>query len=294
LLTTVVLSGGTVSASHLLRGLRDLLTAAEAKAWMIEERRGELEDWLALFPFSDNPEALFEAFTDVPAQHRRVHRLERALAALGATPDDRAAQILHRLARELPEVMNGHAWIDALNARPPVEAARVILDLTIGGMLPKEHLQYNAKAQHILAAAVNRDPAFRAELYDRHRTTVPSDLKAFFSHVIAEVPDADGILELVEADGKSGRPFGGPLQLALDSITRREEPGSGSTFYIYSRPLPELRKGLFALTVGGSHRAVLARLSLEMIDHARDMYGPVETEPRHPDILSGRPWPILN
>jgi hypothetical protein len=114
------------------------------------------------------------------------------------------------------------------------------------------------------------------------------------AHVIAEVPDDDAILELVNADAESGRPFGGPLQLALDNITRRQEPGGGGTYYIYSQPLPETRKRLFARTADRSHGAMLARLSLEMIDHMRDMYGPVESEPRHPDIASGRPWPILN
>ena len=32
---------------------------------------------------------------------------------------------------------------------------------------------------------------------------------------------------------------------------------------------------------------------LNYIDKLRDEYGAPESEPRHPDITSGRPWPIL-
>jgi hypothetical protein len=32
---------------------------------------------------------------------------------------------------------------------------------------------------------------------------------------------------------------------------------------------------------------------LNQIDEIRDEYGLPEGEPRHPDLASGRPWPIL-
>ena len=36
-----------------------------------------------------------------------------------------------------------------------------------------------------------------------------------------------------------------------------------------------------------------AARSLNAIDKLRDEYGAPETEPRRPDLASGRPWPII-
>jgi hypothetical protein len=36
----------------------------------------------------------------------------------------------------------------------------------------------------------------------------------------------------------------------------------------------------------------LAKECLIAIDEIRDEYGPAESEPRHPDIDSGRQWPV--
>jgi len=43
----------------------------------------------------------------------------------------------------------------------------------------------------------------------------------------------------------------------------------------------------------GHEAAVLTIWKRNVIDELRDDYGSVEGEPRHPDIESGRPWPIV-
>jgi hypothetical protein len=43
---------------------------------------------------------------------------------------------------------------------------------------------------------------------------------------------------------------------------------------------------------GAPHEAALAAPCLTAIDELRDEYGPAESEPRHPDIETGRPWPL--
>ena len=54
----------------------------------------------------------------------------------------------------------------------------------------------------------------------------------------------------------------------------------------------ELRQKLLAITTdGGSHDAA-ARV-LREIDRVRDENGAPEDEPRHPDLASGKPWPIM-
>jgi len=44
---------------------------------------------------------------------------------------------------------------------------------------------------------------------------------------------------------------------------------------------------------GQTWEAKLAKDALNAIDELRDEYGAPESEPRHPDIESGRPWPMV-
>ena len=59
-------------------------------------------------------------------------------------------------------------------------------------------------------------------------------------------------------------------------------------------PIPaiELRRKLLEMTTDGRPSDAAAR-SLKEIDRIRNEYGAPETEPRHPDLRSGKPWPIM-
>ena len=57
-------------------------------------------------------------------------------------------------------------------------------------------------------------------------------------------------------------------------------------------PAVELRRKLLAMTTDGGPSDAAARC-LNGIDRIRDDYGAPETEPRHPDLKSGKPWPIM-
>ena len=57
-------------------------------------------------------------------------------------------------------------------------------------------------------------------------------------------------------------------------------------------PAVELRQKLLAMTGSGGIDDPAARC-LNLVDKLRDDYGAPESEPRHPDLASGRRWPIL-
>ena len=63
---------------------------------------------------------------------------------------------------------------------------------------------------------------------------------------------------------------------------------------LYSLPAPEVRKGLLDMVVNGNDaESRLATECLTVIDEIRDDYGHVESEPRHPNIAMGVPWPQI-
>jgi hypothetical protein len=57
-------------------------------------------------------------------------------------------------------------------------------------------------------------------------------------------------------------------------------------------PAVELRAKLLAMTIDGGASDVAARC-LNQIDKMRDEYGTPDSEPRHPDLASGKRWPIM-
>jgi hypothetical protein len=74
--------------------------------------------------------------------------------------------------------------------------------------------------------------------------------------------------------------------MAIRSIALQKEPVEGwSGAYEYPPvAIAKLRKDLFAMA--------LAEVCLSVVDQLRDEHGSVASEPRHPDIASGRPWPL--
>ena len=59
--------------------------------------------------------------------------------------------------------------------------------------------------------------------------------------------------------------------------------------------MPIYRKGLFGLVVNGSvTESRLATECMSAIDEIRDDFGRVDAEPRHPDIATGVPRPLID
>jgi hypothetical protein len=76
------------------------------------------------------------------------------------------------------------------------------------------------------------------------------------------------------------------------ALDKRPTPGWTGAFDLHPVPLTALRRELFGMLEGAPHEAALAAACLTAIDELRDEYGSAESEPRHPDVETGRPWPL--
>jgi hypothetical protein len=112
--------------------------------------------------------------------------------------------------------------------------------------------------------------------------------------VVAELGTAEAVLALVRAYAEQRRGCDGLLQNAIReaALSQQRAPGWSGAYELHPVPLPELRKALFGMLVDGSPAALLAEACLTAIDELRDEYGSPEFEPRHPDVETGRPWPL--
>ena len=89
-------------------------------------------------------------------------------------------------------------------------------------------------------------------------------------------------------------PLGGALlhgvqELAIEKIPI--ENGAGA-YEQAPYDLTDIRKQLFHIAVEGGPKSKLANQLLTVIEQQRDLYGRPPSEPRHPDITSGYPFPL--
>ena len=100
---------------------------------------------------------------------------------------------------------------------------------------------------------------------------------------------------MVRVAAAAGRDFQRTeLYRALRRAMTEERPSTNMRRVqeVHPVPVPELRKAMLEMTAGEGAVAALTRRALIEIDVMRDDYGWDGGGRRHPDIASGRPWPL--
>jgi hypothetical protein len=295
LLSVLVRAGEIIQANLVLDGIKALLEEAKTNAWLLNENYGELEGWLDLLPFSDRPEATLDALELLEPNLRQPWRLRRLLAVLGHAPSPKAEHVLNLLPQKDARFLSEHDWLAALDKRGTVSAMQMLLEFICGGAFAGRPGEMDTwTISRSLAGAMRTHAEFRTEVYRRYERVPAGPGKAILEHAIAEVADTDGVLLLVRNHALQGKPFDGVLHSAIRHVAIAERPSAdwAGANEVFRVPIPELRKRLFAMTNDDTAEARLAAACLTAIDELRDDYGPAESEPRHPNIDAGRPWPL--
>jgi hypothetical protein len=119
--------------------------------------------------------------------------------------------------------------------------------------------------------------------------------KSIFEVALVELADPSIILALIRGYAANKRPYDGGLSQALRKVALGQRPFEGwiAGAYEFSVSLAELRRELFAMLLADDAQSALADECLVATDKLRDAYGRIDDVPRHPDIASGQPWPLL-
>lgn len=294
LLAALVRSGEIISADMVLDSLKNLIEEGKINSWLLDERSGELEGWLVLIPFSDRPEATLDALELLGPNLRQPWQMHHLLSALGDSPSPAAEAVLKQLPQKDSRFLSQYEWFGALGKRGTESAERILLELICEGVFENKTGGIdNWTLGRKVAGAMQTYPDFRAEVYQRYECQPAGPGRDILEHAIAEAADADGLLLLVHSYAVQGKPAS-YLHSAVKHVAVDYRPSAdwvGAT-EVFSVPVTELRKRLFAMTKDDAPEARLAADCLTTIDELRDEYGPAEAEPRHPDIDSGRPWPL--
>jgi hypothetical protein len=289
LLSAAARAGEIVSASQLMDGLRDLLSAAQTQAWRLEENHGELMGWIELFPFSDDPESVFDAIALLPEQRRQPHALTRLLQALAQSPGESALRVLKQLAANNPAFFQQYEWQNALVNLDAESAAIAVLDGIGDGRIP---VGDSFRLSRALADWAGKYATVRNAIIARYRALPPDSIRRVLEMAMGDLVDEEVFMALFE--GYLHAP-GSALSLGTSirnmAIGKRPSDQWREAFVEFGVPLTGLRARLFAMLPTHDARALLAKQILIAIEEHRDDRGRPNDEPRHPDIGSGRAWP---
>jgi hypothetical protein len=296
LLAAIALDGMVVSAAMILNGIRMFVEEAKSKTWMFRDSKWELDGWLELFAFSDRPMAVIDALELLPLNHGAAHEFERMLKAFGQSPSTEAERVLRELANRDPQFRDAFDWLAAFESRGSVDAVHDILDFVGSGAIKLSGHRHDIWGLgRRIAGAMEANPAIRDDLIQMYGTMPPGSARNIVEVAFADAPNDAAIQLMIEVLGREGRTIRQtPLPRALEKVMTEQRLSSDwrGAYEMILVPSHGLRKAIFGLADGDSAVAALAFESLVAMDNLRDRYGWADAKPRHPDIHSGRPWPL--
>ena len=299
LLTAMVLDGIVIKSDLVMQAIDEWLEDAKdpKHAWHKRQHTWEIEPWLELLPFTDRPDAVLEGLTKVKAFYGEGWRKdwERVLDAVAAMPGKAGNDLLAALARMHRDIAHDHTWMRAILGRGTQEAVLLYVDLFMAGVLSGG--RNGVDAWHVgrqLAEYVQRFPGLNDELKKRYEAAAVGPGRTMLEHFFGEAATEDDLMVMVAKYAASDKGYDGQMAQAVEAVTLDHVPiaDSPNAYNIYPAPVGSLRKKLFALLGGTPREAALASKCLSSIDHLRDEYGMASGDPRHPDIMTERPWPL--
>lgn len=291
LLQKLILSGEIVATELIVFGIEETIEAAEAEPWILTQSNAyELREWLSLLPFSSSAAKGLAAIAALPEQLRIPRVLGELMEACAVAGGDVAEALLFGLAESDARFYADHAWRNAIMRLDSLSAASRFVDAAAHGLLPSASRDGWSISRQ-LAGLMTSYPEVRTQIYGmlRQDTEIPG--QSILANAVAEQPDAAGLLLIVELETRTGRQFANWRTAELSVTSRVPSDAWTNAYAIVPQDAGELRKQLLALIRSPDDPAARC---LAAIDGARDTFGAPESEPRHPDWASKRPWPIIS
>ena len=291
LLLSLVLSGEAIEIDLVAAGIADTLEAAKTQAWILTQSDGyQLREWLRLLPFADRPAEIPAIVESLPEDQRTPRFLEEMLHSLAESPSEGVEDVVFKLAEQNPLLCSSSLWQTAVMRLSTASAAIRLIDL-IADSVVDDAFVGSWKLGREIGALMERFPEVRRRAYIRLKDGATSPGLTVLAEAVSENPDTEGLLLLLSFENERQSQRG---WRAIEKAVTRHVPVEGwkDTYDIVPIPAPELRQKLLAMTTDGGKSDFAARC-LESIDRIRDDCGLPESEPRHPDLASGKPWPII-
>jgi hypothetical protein len=293
LFAALVLDGETIAADHVLDAILNWIADGRREWWRLTERLWEVEGWLELLPFSDRPMALIEATDLLNSALPQLPHFERAVAAIVFSPSQDREQLLGELLRRFPALVGKYEWANAYVALNTPTAGITLIEQFANGTVSGTGGVAEMWLSDRLALLAQRFFGFKSELIRRLQAGTRSPERSLIERTLTTVGDETCLLALVRSVAGDQVRTTGSLRWMMENVALDRRPSDtwAGAYDLLPVPLTELRKSLFDLRNATTAEAALATDCLRAIDDLRDEYGAAESEPRHPDIRSGKAWP---
>lgn len=290
LLRNLTLSGEIIDTGLVKSGIAEVFEAAQKESWILWEGY-DLSSWLQLLPFTSHPGETFDVVRGLPEFKSKENPLEGLIRALGIAPGEEVEKVLFQLADADRRLYVSREWREAAFRRRSPAAARQLVDLAASGLFADN----GGDRRHLageFAGLIASNPDLRGHVYQLLKDGATTAGLELLACAVAEAPDVDGLALLIKLEIQHKRSF--LSWRTIDSLVTEHIPveGSQGTYNVAPMPAVELRQRLLAMTTDGGPTDAAARC-LRHIDQLRDDHGMPDSEPRHPDLASGKPWPIL-
>jgi hypothetical protein len=291
LLLNLILSGESIDIEMVKNGLAEVFEAAKEQKWILSKDAYELKEWLRLLPFANPPAEAFGIVRGLPDDQRRMDCLEEMITGFGMAPGDDAENVLFQLAEADPKLYANRAWRDAAIRWGTLSAALRFVDLAATGVFNGKEIDHWYIARQI-SALIGGHPELRNHVYQLLIDGATTPGLGLLAQAVAEAPDTDGLLLLIKIEIEHKRSF--ISYRTIENVVTEHRPSENwkGAYDVVPVPAVELRQRLLAMTTDSGPTDVAARC-LNQIDKIRDEYGTPDSEPRHPDLASGKPWPIM-
>jgi hypothetical protein len=291
LLQNLILSGESVSIELIKQGIAEVFEAAKTQPWILSQDGFYLREWLSLLPFATPLNDALAVILNLPANHRRVDCIEEVIACFGMAPGGGAEDIFFQLAEADPKLYSSHAWRNAATRRGTLSSARRFVDLVANGAFTGNGTDVWHLTQQV-SRLIGEYTELRMHVYQLIKDGVRTPGLKLLAQAVAEDTDTEGLLLLIKIEMEHKHSF--ISSRTIESIVTEHVPSTNfnGAYSIVPVTAIELRQKLFALTTDGGPTDIAAG-HLNQIDEIRDEYGAPDSEPRHPDLASGKRWPFM-
>jgi NACHT C-terminal Alpha/Beta 2 len=300
----LVLGGARVDARAALRVLDPTIEDSQSRSLHDEQARYLLRRCLSVLPFADPSSVGVGRIKEIVSTTRLApYELREIVTALGQSRGDDALDLLLEVATTATTGFRSFAteWIDAMAALDTPDAKRGLLgfvDPDIGHRGVEQHLEHHHRER--LAARIahlaQQETAVRDRLTLLCSRQLPSAMRLMLAEVLALLGTQEAMiagLDLIQDEAKPAVPHG--LMRGIENVFLERRPyGSSEGFYsLKPRSGNDIRARLLTLILDDKSRSRSAWALLGQIESWRLEYGRPPSEPRHPALDSGKPWPPI-
>jgi len=290
LLLALILSGEIVDIRLVEQGIAETFEAAKTQPWILTQSDAyELRDWLRLLPFCTPVAEVPAIVRGLPDTQRNPHRLEEMVRGLGYAPFAEAEDVLFKLAEDDPRFYLDYQWRATVLRLGTASAASRLVELTAAGSLQGKS-QDGFRWGSELGDLISEFPEVRARVNELLKSGAPVERLVVLASALAHNPGEEGLLALIDFETRTGCSVWS--WRSIERVVTKHVPSESwkGAYNVVPVPAIELRRKLLAVTTTAGDPGARC---LNAIDKVRDEWGGPEVEPRHPDLASGKPWPIL-